>query len=94
MCVFFRKIGKMGGYKRKTFRGCSDAEKLLIAIKEVKLENKKPFAVATTYGFVYNSFKRYLKRFNAKVRDINVETEDSLLQTVREISSYGAPTVW
>lgn len=83
----------MGGYKKKTDRGVKDVSALLAAIKEVKIENKKPFSVAASYGIVYNSFKRYIQRFEKRIPDISQATYDKLMQVVLEISSYGAPTV-
>lgn len=83
----------MGGYKKKTNRGIKDVAALLAAIKEVKVGKRKLYEVAAAYGIVYNSFKRYVKRFDNKVPDFSKANEDELLLVAKEISSFGAPTV-
>lgn len=91
--ILFRHLFDMGGYKKKHDFGVKDLPQLLAAIKEVKILGRKPYAVAAAYSYVYNSFKRYLKRFDNQIPNINEATEEDLMRVMTEITGYGAPAV-
>lgn len=80
-------------YKRKTGRGVKDVNALLQAIKKVKIDGAKPIPVAREYNIPKSSFVTYLAKFNRRVTDISDLTDDQLLNEIKNISSYGAPTV-
>lgn len=54
----------MPRYVRKTERGITDWNKLVAAIKDIKIDNKGIRSTAKTYNIPKSSLARYIQKFN------------------------------
>lgn len=80
----------MRRYKRKTDRGVSDFDALLIAIKEIKLNKKSIRSTAMKYNIPKSSLARYIRKINAEIHDISLFDDDELMKVVRRAAAYNA----
>ena len=81
-------MSKPGYRPRKSDRGVSDFDALLNAIKSIKISNVSIRQAAATNEIPYRSLARYKLKFDEVVEDIHDQSDEQLLNVLRDIASY------
>lgn len=77
----------MRNYKRKTDR-CIDYDKLVVAVKLMKIENKSLRLASKESGIPRTSLCRYVRLLDEKLPDISGIDDDVLKQELQSVTTH------
>lgn len=73
---------------RKTDFGIEDLDKLVEAVKQIKIHKKPTKTIARQYDIPAGSMLRYIKKFNEQVPDITARELKYVLSQIASVKSH------
>lgn len=80
-------------YVKKKEDSTPDADHLLNAIKEIRIEKNTVQSVSTARKIPKSSLFRYLKKIDKEFPDISKATDEEILQTICSITAHDGKPV-